>query len=255
MAKTRILLIALIAFSVPALAQTQENNLGVTLDLTYMSKWLSKGVEAYGQQGAFFKTIDLDFYDTGFGLKVTHRNATASGYVDQQRFDYRLYYKNQIFEGKSYVTNYNISCGYEHYPGLSRYTANTTYEWINSFSWPKLLSCGLVPGYIFHYEYPAFSDKANRNNAGAVHRFLLGYDMAVPELQTPLHLTTELAYYDGLGNKVSDWAYFTAGISTKFNITDNLAFVPGLYHQVTLDDSISQRKDITYTILSMKYKF
>ena len=96
----------------PALAgmvHAQEKELGLTLELEYRSKWLSKGVEAYGQQGAFFKTLDIDFYGTGLGLKVTHRNATASGYVDKQRFDYRPYYKSQLFKDTPYAMNYNIN--------------------------------------------------------------------------------------------------------------------------------------------------
>jgi len=254
--KRKTLLIALILLNTANLVYAEdEKKLGVSLDLTYTSKWLSKGVEAYGSKGGLFKTIDVDFYDTGFGLNITHRNATSSGYVDQQRIDYRPYYKGLLFDGTSYLTKYDLSVGYESYTGRSRHKANTTYEWVFAFSWPKLLPYGLVPGYIGHYEYPAFSGDANRKNVGWVHRFLLGYDMNVPELQNPVKLSTEVAYYDGLGNKVSDWGYFTAGISTKFTITKNLAFVPGLYHQVTMDDSISKHKDITYTMLSMKYKF
>ena len=253
--KQAFLLSAVILMSISDISSAQERKLGVTLDLTYTSKWLSKGIEAYGAKGGLFKTIDIDFYGTGFGLRVTHRNATSSGYVDQQRFDYRPYFKGSLFEDTRYLTKYDISVGYESYTGLAPHKANTTYEWINKFSWPNFLPYGLVPSYILHYEYPAFSGEANRNNVGAVHRFLLGYDMSVPELKNPLKLSTEVAYYDGLSNRVSDWAYFTAGLSTKFNITKNLSFVPGLYHQVTMDDSISKHKDITYTILSMKYKF
>ena len=81
----------------------EEKKLGVTLDLTYTSKWMSKGIEAYGSKGGLFKTIDIDFYGTGFGLRVTHRNATSSGYVDQQRFDYRPYIKGSLFEETSYL--------------------------------------------------------------------------------------------------------------------------------------------------------
>ena len=111
MKKWFFLLVSVISLSLVGLVHAREDKLGVTFDLTYMSKYMSKGVEAYGQQGALFKTIDLDFYGTGFGVKVIHRNALASGYVDKQRFDYRPYYKSQLFEGKSYATNYNISCG------------------------------------------------------------------------------------------------------------------------------------------------
>lgn len=252
----KILLVAVVLFGVATFAcAEEEKELGVTLDFTYTSKWLSKGVEAYGSKGGFFKTVDVDFYDTGFGIRITHRNATSSGYVDQQRFDFRPYYKGKLFDGQSYVTDYDLSVGYEYYTGLSRHKANTTYEWIGKFSWPKILPCGIVPAYIFHYEYPASGGDNNRKISGAVHRFLLSYGLNIPDLKNPVKLSTEVAYYDGLGNKVSDWAYFTAGISTKIDITENLAFVPGVYHQVTMDDSISRHKDITYTMLSMKYKF
>lgn len=252
--KNKILPVVLILLSAATLTYGQQDKLGVTLDLTYLSKWLSKGVQAYGQQGAFFKTVDIDFYGTGFGLKVKHRNATSSGYVDKQRFDYRPYYKSRLFEDKPYVTNYNLSVGYEHYPGLDRHTANTTFEWVFAFSWPKILPGGLVPGYIAHYEYPASGGQSNRKVAGWVHRFLLGYDINVLQLPNPLHLSTEVAYYDGLGNKGHDWAYFTTGLSTKFKLNDNLSFIPGVYHQISMEDSVNTN-DVTYVALSMKYKF
>ena len=252
--KKEILLIVVVSFSAGSIAQSQEDKLAVTLDLTYMSKWMSKGAEAYGQQGGLFKTIDLDLYGTGFGVKVMHRNATASGYVDKQRFDYRLYYKNKLFETESYATNYNLSCGYEHYPGLARNVANTTYEWIFAFSWPNILPHGLVPSYIAHYEYPAGSNYRHHNITGWVHRFGLGYDLNLPEIPEPLHLSSEVAYTDGLGGTAHDWSYAVFGLSTKLEINDNLSFVPGLYHQLSMDDSVCKR-DVTYVKLSMKYKF
>jgi len=252
--KKRNLLIAATLLSVVGLAQAEEGKLGVTFDLTYRSKWMSKGAEAYGQQGAFFKTIDLDLYGTGFGVKVTHRNATASGYVDKQRFDYRPYYRSHLFEGTPYTTDYNISVGYEHYPGLARNKANTTFEWIFAFSWPNIMPKGFVPSYIAHYEYPAGSGYVHHNITGWVHRFILGYDLNLPEIPKPLRLSSEVAYTDGLGGAAHDWSYATFGISTGFKVTDNLSFVPGIYHQISMDDSVCKR-DVTYCILSMKYKF
>jgi hypothetical protein len=253
--KKGVLLIVVLLSSTVCLAQAGDKKLGVTLDVTYMSKWMSKGAEAYGQQGALFKTIDIDLYGTGFGVKVTHRNATGSGCVDKQRFDYRPYYKNQFFREKPYATKYNISCGYEHYPGLARDKANTTYEWIFAFSWPNILPVGFVPSYIAHYEYPAGSNYKYHYITGWVHRFILGYDLNVPELPKPLHLSSEVAYTDGLGGAEHDWSYATFGISTQLEVADNLIFVPGLYHQISMDDSVCKRDNVTYCKLSMKYKF
>ena len=263
MRKRMLLTAGLLVLSMTALGNAQslskttnlqESKIGVTLDLTYVSKWLSKGVRAYGNKGGLFKTIDLDFYGTGFGIKTTHRNATSGGYVDNQRFDFRPYYKNCLFEDTAYLTNYNISVGYEYYPGLDRHRANTTYEWIYAFSWPELLPNGLVPKYIAHYEYPAGSDDNNRKITGWVHRFILGKNVYVQDFKNPLYLSGELAYADGLGGVGHDWAYFTAGISTKFDITDNISFVPGLYQQISMEDTVNTNDD-TYVQLSMKYKF
>ncbi len=255
----RLLLLVVLLLPLTGTAKAQDNDLGVTLDLQYRSKWLSKGAYGYGVQGAFFKTIDLDFYNTGFGLKVTHRNATAGGYVNKQRFDYRPYYKNVLFEDESYATNYNISTGYEHYPGLARNRSNTTWEWIFAFSWPNIISQGIIPQYIAHYEYAAGSNYTKPSGAGMpsgwVHRFILGYEVEMTELPAPLHLSSELAYTDGLGGAAHDWSYVVFGASTKFEIADNLSFIPGVYYQISMEDSVNTDKDLTYCILSMKYKF
>jgi len=258
--KKIILLTAMFLLSVVATAQAEEGQLGVTLDLQYRSKWLSKGKYGYGTQGAIFKITDLNFYDSGFGVKVTHRNATASGYVDKQRFDYRPYYKSVLFEDESYATNYNISAGYEHYPGLARNRSNTTWEWIFAFSWPNIIQQRIVPQYIAHYEYAAGSNYTKSPSGGDmpsgwVHRFILGYDVEMTELPVPLHLSSELAYTDGLGGAAHDWSYAVFGASTIIEIADNLSFVPGIYYQISMEDSVNTDKDLTYCILSMKYKF
>ena len=248
-------LVSLILFCLPCSAGAKEREIGVTLDLTYLSKWLSKGAEGYGQQAAFFKTIDIDWYGTGLGMKITHRNALSSGYVDKQRFDYRPYYKNQLFEGESYVTKYDLSVGYEHYTGLDRKKANTTFEWIFAFSWPDILPKGFVPSYIAHYEYPAGSGDTFNHITGWVHRFILGYDFKVPELSGQVfRLFSEVAYTDGLGGAEHDWSYFTMGLSTRYRINDNISLIPGVCHQFSMEDSVNTR-DETYARLSMQYKF
>ena len=250
-----VLLVATCAVMGQEAGIEQEKELGVTFDLTYMSKWMSKGAEAYGQQGGLFETVDVDLYGTGFGFQVTHRSATSSGYVNSSRFDYRPYYKNKLFEGSPYVMNYNISVGYEHYYKINSDNANTTWEWIFAFDWPKLLGHGFVPKYVAHYEYPAHNNDKYRYKTGWVHRFILGYDMDVAQLPKPLNLSAELAYTDGLGGASHDWSYFTLGMSTGFKLAEGLTFTPGLYHQISMDKSVCRRKDVTYCKLSMKYKF
>ena len=260
MRKTILSILAVLS-APAALALADKDKLGVTLDLTYMSKYISKGSESYGQQGALFKTIDIDLYGTGFGTYVTHRSATSSGYVDKERFDYGVYYKATLFEDKPYLTKYGLRWAYEHYPGLARNMANTTNEWKFSFSWPKLLDSGLVPKYVAYYEYPAGSGYRRSDVTGWVHIFGFSYDWAAPGLSPRtekqlLTLSADIAYTDGLGGKTRDhdWSYATFGVSTSFKIDGNLSFIPAVYHQLSMDDSVAKR-DITYCSLSMRYKF
>jgi len=250
----KILIITVASLSLVGLAKAEEEKLGVTFDLTYKSKWMTRGKEGYGQQGAFFETIDLDLWGSGFGTAVTHQSATASGYVDKQRFNYKLYYGNSLFDGEPYKTNYKLNWTYKNYYGRARNIGNTQ-EWKFVFSWPELLSKGLEPYYISHYEYPAGSnyDKAP-HWAGWVHRIGLKVNLDVAELPKPLSLSSEVAYTDGFRAADHDWSYATFGLSTKFQPSDNLSFAPGLYHQISMDDSVCKR-DVTYCILSMKYKF
>jgi hypothetical protein len=256
--KRKILLTAVIILLAASGAQSQEKRLGVTFDVTYLSKWLSKGVEAYGSHGALFKSFDFDLFDTGLGFKVIHRNAFGSGYVDQQRFDYKPYYKGRLFEDTPYAMNFNLSTEYEHYPRRDRKSANTTWEWIFAFSWPNILPQGFTPSYIAHYEYAAGENYTKQSGAdipsGWVHRFILGYDLKVLENAEPFRLSGEVAYTDGLGGAKHDWSYATFGISTKLKITDNLSFLPGIYHQISMEDSVNTN-DVTYTGLSMRYRF
>jgi len=46
----------------------------------------------------------------------------------------------------------------------------------------------------------------------------------------------------------------TFGIATNFKLNDRLSFVPGLYYQESMDDSVCKR-DVIYCKLSLKYRF
>jgi len=252
--KSKILFSIVMLLSLAGLARAEEDKLRATFDLTYMSKWMTKGKEGYGQQGAFFETIDLDLWGTGFGTAVTHQSATAGGYVDKQRFNYKVYYGNSLFDGEPYKTKYKLDWIYKHYYDRPRKIGNVE-AWKLALSWPELLSKGLEPYSISHYEYPAGSHYDMTDHwAGWVHRIGLKVNLNVPELSKPLCLSSEVAYTDGLRAAEHDWSYATFGISTKFKITKNLSFVPRLYHQISMDDSVCKR-NVTYSVLSMKYKF
>jgi hypothetical protein len=74
-----------------------------------------------------------------------------------------------------------------------------------------------------------------------------------------LNFHTEFVYNDGVGpagqNVDHDWSNIVFGISTDFDLGNNLTFTPGVYHQVTMDKSVNPDQDETWATLSMKYAF
>lgn len=253
-ARMCILLILLLA-GLGDKVKGQEKNLGVIVDVTYVSKYISKGKESYGQQGGIFATIDFDLWNTGFGAWVRHRNPVSSGYVNKARYEYAFYYGNTAFDDSIHVMKYKLGWTYKNYFANARNIRNTQEFWYK-FSWPKLLPCSLVPAYIAYYETPAGSSYDNRGKAGWHHSFGLRRKLEIADLP-PITASAFVDYKDGLGGGSidHDWSHATFGLSTKIRISENLSFDPGIYHQVTMDKSVSGRKDITYCKISMKYKF
>jgi len=238
------------------LAGAEDKKLGATFDLMYMSKYMTKGTEGYGQQGGLWETVKFDLWGTGLGVGVGHQGATSSGYVDKQRLNHMVYYANTLFDGTPFKTEYKLNWIYKHYYGRARNIGNTQ-NWIFAFSWPEILPVkNLAPYYIADYEHPAGSGYVNRRISGFVHVFGLGYDLTVPELPNPLRLSGDISYRDGYGGGAvdHDWSHVTLGISTKLDINKNTSFHPGVYHQLSMDDSVA-KGDVTYAVLSLRHKF
>ena len=263
-----ILLVAVALFTVPAVSRAEEpaKKLGVTFDLTYVSKWMSRGVEIWSEDGGFFETITLDLWGTGFKTAVIHRSATGSGNLDRggnvnrQRLDYMLSYGGAAFDSTPYKATYTVGYMYKNWYDKLANAAGKSMDiemWFLKYSFPELLgSTGLVPYGITTYDHPAKSDDGFNNNHwdGWVHRFGLGYDLNVFELPSPLHLSSDIAYTAGFRAADHDWSFATFGISSKLKLSENMAFVPAVYQQISMDDSVCDH-DVTYCSLSVKYEF
>jgi hypothetical protein len=265
MNKTRILLITVLFLVVTGTVRSEEGELSGVFDLTYMSKLMDKGGEFYGQQGGILESINLDLWGTGFGVSVGHRQATAAGYVNGERIDYVVHYGNQIFgDDDTYRTDYKVGYVYHQSPDQPRNVGNA-FEGVVSLSWCNLLPAGICPFYTVAYETPAGSGYGNRAGAGWWHQF--GFDCGIklpglpglpgigssPEEQT-YRLSADVAYRDGLGGSDHDWSHATFGLSTVYEIAEGLAFIPGVYHQISMDDSVCTN-DVTYAVLSVQQKF
>jgi hypothetical protein len=100
--------------------------------------------------------------------------------------------------------------------------------------------------------------------SGFAHIFMLDYALTVGGIlpETPeqvLNLHAEAIYNDGVGpngaNADHDWSNAVFGLSTDFDLADNVALTPGVYHQITFDDSVNDDKDETWLSLGLRCQF
>jgi hypothetical protein len=281
--KEVVLSTAVILLAATGFAQGQEGELHGTIDVTFQSKYVWRGFDVYADKSAIQPSVDLDLYGTGFGVNVMGHRANSSGYEWVERWDYTLYYQNRLFGDESYATNYRIGWVYYNYPDLSRKNADLQ-ELHTILSWPKVLPVeGLVPTYVLVKLWPSNSGSWVANSldldaslkmdmpvpsrgtaSGWAHIFMLDYALPieglVPEIpEHVLNLHTELVYNDGVGpagqDVDQDWSNAVFGVSTDFDLADNLTFTPGLYYQITMDKSANDDQDETWMTFGLKYKF
>lgn len=254
MQKTAILW-AVMVMGFTGIGKAETSDMEISFDVTYMSKFMDHGEEYFGEQGGFEESLEIGFPDSGFGIAAAYRHATGSGYVDSRLSDYSIFYENALFNGEQYKTDCRISWIYHNYPDMARNVDNTQ-EWEAVFSWQDLIPGGFVPFYAVCYEYPAGSGYDNRDMAGFIHTFGVEYSMNIKDLQNPLNISADMEYRDGLGGDDfdHDFSHITLGTSSAFEITENLSFTPGIFYQISMDDSVCD-EDVLYSALNMHYEF
>jgi hypothetical protein len=264
--KKGILLAAAILLSAAGFAQAQEGQLSGTVDVTLMSSHIWRGFDIYPNNHAGYQaSIDLDVFGTGFGVKVLHGRAFQSGFENAEQLDLTLYYGNNLFEGEAYATDYTVGWVYYNYPDQPVRVAHMQ-EVFASFALPELCPFGVVPSYTIVRMWPAKSSSTVSGNGGWLHIMGLAHDLAVPGLlpeipEQNLHLSAELVYNDGaapgsLGAVAvdPDWSHAQLGISTDFDLAENVALIPAFYHQLSMDNSVNN-EDESWVTLSLSYKF
>jgi hypothetical protein len=274
--KKGILLIA-VMLSIAGLVQAQEGELSGTIDLTYMTSYIWRGFDYYADDhSAYQASVDLDLYGTGLGVKVIHRRAISAPFENAEGLDVALYYGDSAYQGETYITNYTVGWVYYGFPDEPRSgstdaaaQAADMQEFFASFSWPEICPAGFVPSYTVLTMWPSEGNSQARKNTGWAHVLGIGYDLNVPGMtpETPeqtLHLSAELVYNDGVGPGVvignasgtvdHDWSHAVFGVSTDFDLGDNLIFTPAAYYQSSMDDSVNSQ-DEAWLSLSMKYMF
>jgi hypothetical protein len=231
----------------------------------------------YGDKSAIQPTVTLDLYGTGFGVSAMGHRANSSGFENVERWDYTLFYKNALFDGESYATQYMLGWVYYNYPDLRSEWADLQ-EIHAVLSWPEILPVeGLVPTYILVKLWPSSGGSlvassldlttltpSSGTASGFAHIFMLDYALPVEDLlpdvpEQILRLHAELVYNDGVGpagqDVDSDWSNAVVGVATDFELAEGVTLTPGIYYQVSMDKSVNEDKDEMWATVGVKYEF
>ena len=280
--RTTVLVSSVLLFAMGGVVQAQDGDLHGVIDMTYQSKYMWRGIDVYGDKSAMQPSVMLDLGGTGFGLSAEGHRANSSGYETTERWDFTLFYKNIICPEDDIATQYMIDWRYFYFPDdpLDGIPAGSSGEIdlqeIHAvMSWPNILQVeGLVPTYVLVKLWPAESNSfvGSQNLGGTTpgtasgfaHIFMLDYGFTIPGLspdtpEQPVNIHSEVVFNDGVDPRGvgvdHDWTNAVFGVSTPFELAENVTLTPGVYYQVTMDDSINDDQDETWMTMGLSYSF
>jgi len=273
--KKEILIGVVILLAAVSTGYAQEGELHGSVDVTYQSKYLWRGIDVYDDKSAIQPSVMLDLYGTGFGVSLEGHRANSSGFESTERWDFTLFYKNALFADESYATQYMIGWRYFYFPdaplGAAPGLSIDLQEIHAVLSWPQILQVeGLVPTYVLVKLWPSESDSFVGSKgppgtaSGFAHIFMLDYGLPLENLlpevpEQVLRLHSEIVYNDGVDPRGigvdHDWTNVVFGVATDFELAENVTLTPGIYYQVTMDKSINDDQDETWATVGVKYEF
>ena len=264
MKKGMYFLTAVVLFSFFGTAIAQDGDLDVTLDMTWVSKYIWRGFDLMDNKASFQPSVNVDLYNTGFSFNVWSAQPGSSGSggqstVNAEEFDYTITYSNSVYEGNWYAMDYAVSWVYYDFPDQPDNAADAQ-EFNFAFAWPEICPLGTVPHYTYVAFWPAQGGGPARDIGGFFHIFGLGYDLALPGFlpnnpEQVLSFSWDIVYNDGAGlsNVDHDWSHTVFGVSTAIECGYG-TFTPAIYYQASMDDSVND-EDEFWTGLSYTMKF
>ena len=279
-----LFLAAILVAATPAAAQDWKGDLQKakgdlhgSVALAWDSKYLWRGFDFYDDKAAVHLLTDLRLFDTGFGLSVAGHRAATSGFEDKERWDFTPYYQNSLFKDQPYVTHFRAGWVYYAYPQLNSAQSTNLQEAHLMLSWPNLLPIkGLVPTYALVKMWQASEESILLSANAWLHVLMLDYAFPIPSLIGPdlpdqiVELHSEIVYNGGFSptparpvndwhivhpNPDSDWSDAVFGVSTDFKFGHGITFTPGVFYQLTLDNSINEDDEELWAGVTLKWSF
>jgi hypothetical protein len=267
--KKLTLLIAMIGMTAGAFAMDE---VGITLDATYMSKYLWNGYDIYDDKGAFQAGVKMDFGETGFYGGVSYTTITSSGNVwgglpagNLAEFDYILGYESVVLEGEALESAYNLKYVYHDLGDWPRLWGlvmpdQCDFQEVSLYvEMPNLDMAGFTPHLSVLYTWDGF-DGGNSDFATGYYSLLgsgwissvgLSYDLVMDGFtaDNPEQVITfvgDVVYQSSVADVPgidSGWTHFVVGCKTDFNLFNGV-LTPGVYYQTAFS---STRSDFQIT--------
>ena len=285
--KKAMLLSTVILLAFMSSGYAQDAEMQGTFKLEYSGKYIWRGFNVFGAKSAIHPTLDLFFPNSSIGFSVEGHRANSSEYEIAERWDYSLYYLGKMFAGETYEMNYRLAYVYYNFPQQSSHTRGDNpiddpigftldcgtfdlQEGHAVMSFPKILGVeNLVPTYVLVKLMPVNSgtvvgakSPSGGTSSGFAHIFMLDY--AVPftcpltGIDRDLKLHSEFVFNDGVSptgtNADHDWSNAVFGVSTSYDLAENVSLSPGFYYQSSWDDSVNP-SDEYWASLSLTCKF
>ncbi len=286
----KLLILAVLAMApMAAFAQGDSDGFdaGLTgsIELAYQSKYIWRGFDVFDDDPAVQLTTSLDLFGTGFGVDVIGHRAIGHAHELGERWDYNVYYGNQLFPGETLATQWRVGWMYYNFPERS-YLQRDIEELHAILSMPNVTGVqGLVPTYVLvrlhagNYAankwfgkdkttmagYGTLADDENVN--GFAHIFMLDYSFAVagitPEIpEQVFKLHTEFIFNDGVhpagapsGTPVDhDWSNAVFGISTDVDLGYGFTMTPALNYQYSMETTVNTEDELWGTV-GLRYSF
>ena len=277
--KKGILLAVLVFLSTAGFAQAQDGELSGSIDAAYRSAYTWYGIDrmvgAHGK-GVTESTLNLDLYGTGLGASVKwvlpNSGSVGNGsLVNAEELWVTLTYGGSCLEYETYATNYTIGWTYYDFPDQPSSLVDTQ-ELFASLSWPEICPTGVVPSYTIVRMWKSESGRPSSPTAargtpagdisGWIHILGFGYDLPIEDLlpdlpEQVLHLSSAVVYNEGAGasNVDHDLSHSVLGVSTDFDLGNDLTLTPGVYHQHTFERTVNGDKDLTWVSVGLNYAF
>lgn len=233
--------------------------IGITVDATFMSKYIWRGFDKFDDKAAWQPSVDFDL-GNGFGANIWASYPGGAGNsqlvgsrVDATEFDYTLYYGNSVMDD-CFKTDYTV--GWRYYDFIDRPSkanintgsAGDAQELFLEFAMPQLIGNGFVPRGAIYHMWKARSGGGVSFPTGEIYVMGLDYNWTfqqAPEL--PMTLSWDIVYNDGVGSSSvdHDWSHMLWGLKTNFKCpATGGKITPAVYFQNSFEKTVNTQDEL-----------